>query len=205
MGTLTAVNRAADVRYPRIMPRFETAALVNVSRRWRWPRFGHALAAHDASSAARISSATRFTMKFRGFVLAAMVALGACASTQRTLSYSAGWPDADVYVGESRYQIWFHERDQTVLVVRGDPRPLGQLMAENLTIYSQDRSPGILVWGAAANAVLTQFGCYGTEVTGSDQMREIAYTCPQPVDVGAEVAARRDEWRRGVRVPAPAA
>ncbi|MGQ0531382.1 MAG: hypothetical protein ACT4OF_01655 [Caulobacteraceae bacterium] len=142
-------------------------------------------------------------MKTRALLLAALFALGACASTQHTLSYNAGWPDANVYVGEQRYQVWFHERDQTVLVLRGDPRPLGQLMAQNMTIYANDRSPGILTWGAAANAVLQPIGCYATEVTGADQMREIAYTCRQPVDVNAQVAAHREEWRRGVRVPAP--
>jgi hypothetical protein len=142
-------------------------------------------------------------MKLRALLLVSLFALGACASTQRTLSYNAGMPDADVHVGEQRYQVWFHERDPTVLVVRGNPRPLGQLMAENLTVYANDNSPGILWWGAAANAVLTQIGCYGTEVTGADQMREIQYTCPQPVDVGAEVAERRDAWRRGVRVAPP--
>jgi hypothetical protein len=142
-------------------------------------------------------------MKLRAFLLVALSALGACASTQRTLSYNAGMPDADVYVGDQRYQVWFHDRDQTVLVLRGNPRPLGQLMAENMTVYANDRSPGILWWGAAANAVLTPIGCYGTEVTGSDQMREIQYTCPQPVDVGGQVAQRREDWRRGVRVPPP--
>jgi hypothetical protein len=112
-------------------------------------------------------------------------------------------PDADVLVGEDRYQVWFHERDQTVLVLRGEPRPLGQLMAQNMTVYANDASPGILWWGAAANAVLQPLGCYGTEVTGADQMREVQYTCPQPIDVNAQVAARREQWRRGVRVPAP--
>ncbi|MBX3428294.1 MAG: hypothetical protein KF779_01795 [Hyphomonadaceae bacterium] len=142
-------------------------------------------------------------MKMRAFLLVALFALGACASTQRTLSYNAGMPDADVFVGDQRFQIWFHDRDQTVLVVRGQPRSLGLLMAENLTVYANDRTLGILWWGAAANAVLTQFGCYGTEVTGADQMREIEYTCTNPVDVNAQVAQRRDEWRRGVRVPPP--
>jgi hypothetical protein len=77
-------------------------------------------------------------------------------------------------------------------------------MAENLTVYANDNSPGILWWGAAANAVLQPIGCYATEVTGADQMREIEYVCPQPVDVGEAVAQRREEWRRGVRVAAPA-
>ena len=143
-------------------------------------------------------------MQLRILLLAGLLALSACASTQRTLSYNAGMPDADVLVGEQRYQVWFHERDQTVLVLRGNPRPLGQLMAENMTIYANDTSPGILWWGAAANAVLQPIGCYATEVTGADQMREIEYVCPQPVDVGGAVAQRREEWRRGVRVAAPA-
>ena len=142
-------------------------------------------------------------MKMRALLLVAVLALSACASTQRTLSYQGGMPDADVYVGDQRFQIWFHDRDQTVLVVRGEPRSLGLLMAENMTVYANDRSLGILWWGAAANAVLTQFGCYGTEVTGSDQMREVEYTCQNPVDVNAQVAQHREEWRRGVRVPPP--
>jgi hypothetical protein len=142
-------------------------------------------------------------MKTRAFLLVALFALSACASTQRTLSYNAGIADADVHVGDQRFQVWFHDTNQTVLVVRGQPRALGLLMAENMTVYANDRSLGILWWGAAANAVLQPIGCYGTEVTGSDQMREIEYTCPQPVDVGAAVAQRREDWRRGVRVPAP--
>src|SRR5690606_32817589 len=112
-------------------------------------------------------------------------------------SYPAGMPDADVRVGEDRYQVWFHETDQTVLVQRGSPRPLGQLLAQNLTVYAADRSPGIYWWGAAANAVLHPLGCYATEVRGADQMREIEYLCPQAVDVQAQVAERREEWRRG--------
>lgn len=135
--------------------------------------------------------------------LIALLMVSGCASTQRTLSYDAGWPDADVYVGEQRYQIWFHERDQTVLVQRGDPRPLGQLLAQNLTIYSQDRSAGILTWGAAANAVLNPMQCAATEVTGADQMREIEYTCAPGVNPHAEVTQRREMWRQGVRAPAP--
>lgn len=142
-------------------------------------------------------------MTLRMLLIAAFTLLAACASTQRVLSYNAGMPDADVYVGEQRYQIWFHERDQTVLVQRGDPRPLGQLLAQNLTVYAADRSPGILWWGAAANAVLQPIGCSATEVTGADQMREIEYVCSQPVDVRAAIAAHREEWRRGVRVAAP--
>jgi hypothetical protein len=142
-------------------------------------------------------------MKLRAILLVAVFALGACASTQRTLSYRAGMPDADVFVGDQRFQVWFHERDQTVLVMRGEPRSLGLLLAENVTVYANDRSLGILWWGAAANAVLTQFDCYGTEVTGSDQMREIEYACHHPVDVQSQVAQRREEWRRGIRVPPP--
>jgi hypothetical protein len=145
-------------------------------------------------------------MKIRALLLAGLFALGACAATQqRLLTYNSGWPDADVYVGGDRYQVWFHETDQTVLVQRGEPRPLGQLAAENLTVYGQDRSPNALWWGAAANAVLQPIGCYGEVLNGEGAIREITYTCPQPVDVAAAVTANRETWRRGVRVPAPAA
>jgi len=148
---------------------------------------------------------TRFTMNIRALLAASLFALGACASTQRTLSYNAGYPDADVFVDNQRFQVWFHDTDQTVLVQRGDPQPLGSLLAQNATIYSSDRALGPLWWGAAANAVLTQIGCYGAEVRGEDQpqVREIAYTCPDPVDVAAQVDERRETWRRGVRVAAP--
>jgi hypothetical protein len=148
----------------------------------------------------------RFTMKTRALLLGALFALGACGTTQRVLSYEGGYPDADVFVGNQRFQLWFHERDQTLMVVRGDPQPMGSLVAQNATIYANDATLGPLWWGAAANAVLTQFGCYGAEVSEAErtQLREVSYTCPEPVDVGAQIAQRRDEWRRGVHVDAPA-
>jgi hypothetical protein len=138
----------------------------------------------------------------RTLVFAALSLLGACASTLHTLSYR-GDPDADVWVGEGRYQVWFHRTDQTVLVQRGAPASMVRATLQNVTIYAQDTSPGIRIWGAAANAVLQPIGCYATEATGADQMREIHYVCREPVDVAAQVAAHRAEWRQGVRVPAP--
>jgi hypothetical protein len=145
-------------------------------------------------------------MGTRAFLAVALFALSACGTTQRALTYNAGRPDADIFVANQRFQLWFHERDQTVLVMRGDPQPLGSLLAQNATVYANDRTLGPLWWGAAANAVLTQFGCYGAEVSEADspQMREVSYTCPGPVSVGAQIAQRREEWRRGVHVPAPA-
>jgi hypothetical protein len=139
----------------------------------------------------------------RTLTIAVLALLTACASTWHTLSYD-GMPDADVWVGEDRYQVWFHPSDQTVLVQRGAPMHFADLLAQNVTVYAQNSSPGILWWGAAANAVLRPIGCYATEVTGADQMREVQYTCPQPVDVGAQVASHRAEWQGGVRVAAPA-
>jgi len=138
----------------------------------------------------------------RSLLIATLALLSACASTWHSLSYE-GMPDADVWVGQDRYQVWFHSTDETVVVHRGAPAPYPQMVAQNVTIYAQDRSRGILWWGAAANAVLRPIGCYATEVTGADQMREVQYTCPQPVDVAAQVAANREQWRQGVRVPAP--
>lgn len=145
-------------------------------------------------------------MGTRAFLAVALFALSACGTTQRALSYNAGRPDADVFVANQRFQLWFHERDQTILVMRGDPQPLGSLLAQNATVYANDATLSPVWWGAAANAVLTQFGCYGAEVSAADspQMREVSYTCPEPVNVGAQVAQRREEWRRGIHVPAPA-
>ncbi len=145
-------------------------------------------------------------MKLRSLVLVAVLALSACGTTQRALSYNNGYPDADVFVDNQRFQLWFHERDQTILIQRGDPQPLGSLLAQNATIYSSDSTLTPLWWGAAANAVLTQFGCYGAIVSREErsQLREVSYTCPEPVDVAAQVDQRRAEWRRGVRVAAPA-
>lgn len=144
-------------------------------------------------------------MRIRTLLIAATLVVSGCASTQSLLTYPAGWSDADVMVGRERYQVWFHESQPTVLVQRGEPRPLGQMLAQNMTVRAGDQSPGILTWGAAANAVLNQIGCGATEVTGADQMREIRYTCQPGVSVRNEVNARREEWRRGVVVAAPAA
>ena len=142
-------------------------------------------------------------MKTIAASLLSVFALSACASAQRTLSYPAGWPDADVMVGQQRYQVWFHGDDSTVLIQRGDPRPLGQLMAENLTIYARDRAAAEPVWRAAGNAVLQQIGCEVTEISGADLMREAAYVCAPGVDVAAAIALNRDQWRHGVRVEPP--
>lgn len=142
-------------------------------------------------------------MRVRSLTLAALLALSACGTAQRALTYDTGWPDADVTVGNQRFQVWFHEQRRSVLVMRGDPQPLSQLLAENVTVYARDRTLGILWWGAAANAVLQPLGCHAAEVTGADQMREIEYVCQNDVDVNAEVRTRRAEWRRGVTAPAP--
>lgn len=138
-------------------------------------------------------------------LLAGLVGLAACASAQRTLSYPATWPDADVTVGAHRYQVWFHQAEPTVLIQRGVPRPLGQLLAENVTIRAADQTESEPIWRAAADAVLQPMGCQAVEITGADQMREASYTCALPVDVAAEVANRRASWREGVRVPDPTA
>lgn len=141
----------------------------------------------------------------RRTVLIALMMLAGCASAQRTLSYQATWPDADVTVGVHRYQVWFHDRDPTLLLQRGPPAPLPQTLAQNFTIYAADRSEAAPVWRAAADAVLQPMGCHATEITGADQMREVSYACAGTVDIGAEVAARRAGWQRGVRVDDPTA
>lgn len=145
-------------------------------------------------------------MKARAFLAVCLFALGACASTQRALSYDSGYPDADVFVANQRFQLWFHERDQTVLVQRGDPQPLGSLLAQNATFYANDATLGPFWWGAAANAVLVQIGCHGTQVSAENrsQMREVSYTCADSEEVHARLAAHREDWRRGVHVAAPA-
>lgn len=130
-----------------------------------------------------------------------LFALSACASTQRTLSYPATWPDADVMVGAERYQVWFHETDRTLLIQRGDPRPLGQLLASNYTIHAVDRSASEPVWRAAGDAVLGELGCAVTELRGADQVREASFACAGEVDVRSAVAVNRERWRRGVIAP----
>lgn len=139
----------------------------------------------------------------RTWLFAALALLAGCASTQRTLSYQASWPDADVTVGTHRYQVWFHDRDPTILLQRGPPAPLPQTLAQNYTIYAADRSEPEPVWRAAANAVLQPMGCEAREITGADQMREVTYTCATTVDMRMEVAARRGAWQRGVHVDDP--
>lgn len=135
--------------------------------------------------------------------IAALAALAGCASAQRTLTYPATWPDADVRVGTHRYQVWFHQSDPTILLQRGEPRQLGQLLAQNVTVYAADRSEPEIVWRAAADAVLQQLGCQAGEITGADQMREATYSCVPGVNVAEGVAQRREQWRQGVRVDDP--
>lgn len=143
-------------------------------------------------------------MRLRTTLFAAPFALGACASAQLTLTYPASHPDADVMVGQQRYQVWFHDTDSTVLIQRGEPRPLGQLLAQNLTLYAFEQPPAEPVWRAAANAVLQQINCQVTELHGADQLREAAYECVPGVDVTEAIALNRGQWRQGVHVAAPA-
>jgi hypothetical protein len=144
-------------------------------------------------------------MKLRYLCLAAVLGVTACGTTQRVLDYDGGRPDADVFVGNQRFQVWFHGREQKLMIMRGDPQPMGSLVAQNATIYANDATLGPLWWGAAANAVLTQFGCYGSEVSEAErtQLREVTYTCPEGVDVGAQIAQQREAWRRGIHVDPP--
>jgi len=136
-------------------------------------------------------------------IAAALLAVAGCASTQRTFSYPATWPDADVHVGEQRFQVWFHERDQTVLIQRGEPRPLGQSLIGNYTVYAGDRSPAESTWRAVADIVLADIGCSVTDLSGSDQVREASFACLPGVDVRASVTLNRARWREGVAVAAP--
>jgi hypothetical protein len=124
-------------------------------------------------------------MKLHALLLAAALTIAACGTTQRALSYNNSYPDADVFVDNQRFQLW--------------------LLAQNATVYARDTTLGPFWWGAAANAVLTQIGCYGVEVSEEErsQLREVSYTCPEPVDVATQGEQRRAEWRRGVRVSAP--
>lgn len=120
------------------------------------------------------------------------------------MSYPASRPDADVMVGQERYQLWFHETDSTVLIQRGEPRPLGLLLAENLALNATAPSAPDPVWRAAGNAVLHQIGCEITELHGADHLREATYVCVAGVDIGSAVFQHRGQWRQGVRVEAPA-
>jgi hypothetical protein len=142
-------------------------------------------------------------MRMALLVSVGLFALSACASTQRTLSYPATWPDADVMVGAERYQVWFHETDRTLLIQRGEPRPLGQLLATNYTIYAVDSSASEPVWRAAGDAVLGELGCAVTEVRGADQVREASFACLSDVDVRPAVLVNRERWRRGVLAAVP--
>jgi hypothetical protein len=137
-------------------------------------------------------------------ILAAAFLLSACASTQRTLSYSTGWPDADVQVGGYRYQVWFHRTDQTLMIQRGEPRPMAQLLALNVTRYAADRTQPEAIWRAAANAVLSTIYCEAEEITGQDQMREVSFTCGPGVDVRQAVGNHRSTWQQGITAPLPA-
>jgi hypothetical protein len=143
-------------------------------------------------------------MRLRVLLVAALMVVAGCASTQRTLSYPATWPDADVHVGEQRFQIWFHERDQSVLIQRGNPRPLGQLLAGNYTVYAGEASPAETTWRAAADAVLADIGCSATDLSGADQVREARFACLPGTDVRAALLVNRERWRQGVMVAAPA-
>jgi hypothetical protein len=139
----------------------------------------------------------------RALILALLLTLSACASTQRYFTYPGGMPDADVHVGGYRYQVWFHPSDQTIWMQRGDPRPMSELTALNTTRYAANPSQPEEVWRAAANAVLFTIHCEATQITGADQMREAGYVCGPGVDVNGAIEANRANWQRGIQARAP--
>jgi hypothetical protein len=150
------------------------------------------------------SEGTAMLRLISGLLVAAFMMSG-CASMQRTLSYPASMPDADVWVGGHRYAVWFHTSDPTILLQRGPPQYMGRALAENYTRYAADATEPAAIWMAAGDAVLQQIGCHAGEVVGADQIREITYACVQGVDVAAAVAQHREQWRQGVRVDDPTA
>lgn len=136
-------------------------------------------------------------------LLFAALTLAACASVQRTLSYPATMPDADIHVGTHRYQAWFHPERPTILLQRGPPQQMGRALAQNWTVYSNDRSEPSPVWIVAADALLRPLGCHTVDLSGQDQMREATYVCVSALDMRSAIAERRAEWRQGVRVDDP--
>lgn len=144
-------------------------------------------------------------MKLPLALIAAALTLSACASVQRTLSYPSQMADASVNVGGHPFAIWFHEEDPTILIQRGPGQSLNRALAQNWTMYANDQSEPEAYWRAAANAVLQPIGCQPVEVTGADQMREVSFRCLEGVNVQQEVAARREQWRQGLRMDEPRA
>lgn len=142
-------------------------------------------------------------MKRAAIAALAAILAASCASVQSTLDYPATWPDADVRVGVHQYALWFHPERRSVLLRRGPPARLGMALAEAWTVYAADASEPAIVWTTAADAVLQQLGCHAIDISGQDQIREVAFTCVEGVNVMQEVGARRTTWQAGVSVPDP--
>jgi hypothetical protein len=142
-------------------------------------------------------------MRLRFALLAALLTVSACASVQRTLSYPSQYADAAVSVGGHQFAVWFHEENPTLLLQRGPGQQLNRALAQNWTMYANDQSEPEIYWRTAANAVLQPIGCQAVEVTGADQMREVSFRCLEGVNVKQEVAARREQWRQGLRMDEP--
>ena len=132
-------------------------------------------------------------------LIAAMAALGACASMDREESYGAKLADAKVQVDGRNFSIWVHPTDQALLIQRGFGAAMGQAVAQGLTMNAMNPQEPKPVWRRAAEQITGPLGCTLTDVYSLDNRMtwEATFTCPAGTDLRASVMAQRSELRAG--------
>ena len=132
--------------------------------------------------------------------MSVFAAIAGCAGDGRLRSYPQSSQDADVMVRGHRFFVWFHHRENTVMVQRGFGASLGQALGSTLTFNAVNLGEPASYWRAAAEAVVDQIGCTVDDVHMLDNRItwEASFTCPIGVDVDAAVKAHRTRWRAGV-------
>ena len=133
---------------------------------------------------------------------AALAVTVGCAGGGRLESYPHGSQDADVVVRGHRFFVWFHRRENTLMIQRGFGASLGQALGSTLTFNAVNVSEPTPYWRAAATAVVDQIGCSMDEMHMLDNRItwEASFTCPIGTDVDAAVKSHRARWRGGIVV-----
>lgn len=133
-------------------------------------------------------------------VLAAALALMACSNLARTLSYGTDWADAIFGVDGTRFEMYAHERDPTLLLQVSIGRAAAQGLLEGVSLGLANKGPAFAEWKSAAEWILTPVGCSIVDLYPLDQSHtwEVRYACPPGVDLRAMIGAQREQLRNGV-------
>jgi hypothetical protein len=134
-------------------------------------------------------------------VAAACLALGACASTGRLLSYGNNNAQAQIDVAGRKMNVWSHPSDPSILIVQTVGGAATQGMVEGATFgLVEGNRPDVRQVDLAVARFLEPVGCTPSpaQPLGSGAIQfEAFYTCPADVNLRQLMFAQKDALMRG--------